>query len=59
MKAVTDAATETISVAPAFASDVADKLGTSERSVREESHIIIALAPRAAKILSGTPLADE
>lgn len=58
-KAATEAATETISVAPAFASDAADKLGTSERSVREEIRIAIDLAPQAAKILSGTPLEDE
>ncbi|XXX76018.1 ParB/RepB/Spo0J family partition protein [Sorangium sp. So ce134] len=58
-KAAAAAATETISVAPAFASDVADKLGTSERSVREEIRIATELAPRAARLLSGTPLEDE
>ncbi|WP_437991313.1 ParB/RepB/Spo0J family partition protein [Sorangium sp. So ce145] len=58
-KAAAEAATEIISVAPAFASDAADKLGTSERSVREEIRIATELAPRAAKLLCGTPLEDE
>jgi len=55
-KAAAEAATEMISVAPAFTSDAASRFGTSERSIREEIRIATELAPEAAKVLRGTPL---
>lgn len=53
------AATERISPAPAFATDAAAKLGTSDRTVQEEIRIATALAPDAAELVRGTPLEDE
>ncbi|MGK3998873.1 ParB/RepB/Spo0J family partition protein [Sorangium sp. So ce1024] len=52
-------AAETISPAPAFSTDAAAKLGTSERTVQEEIRIANDLAPEAAELILGTPLADE
>ncbi|KYG09077.1 hypothetical protein BE21_19990 [Sorangium cellulosum] len=58
-KAAADGATEIISPAPAFSTDAAAKLGTSERTVQEEIRIANDLAPEAAELFLGTPLADE
>lgn len=52
-------ATEIISPAAAFSTDAAAKLGTSERTVQEEIRIANDLAPEAAELILGTPLADE
>ncbi|WP_437723521.1 ParB N-terminal domain-containing protein [Sorangium sp. So ce861] len=53
------AATEIASPAPAFATDAAAKLGTSERTVQEEIRIANELAPKAAAIIQGSPIEDE
>lgn len=52
-------ATEIVSPAAAFSTDAAAKLGTSERTVQEEIRIANDLAPEAAELILGTPLADE
>ncbi|WP_437310755.1 ParB/RepB/Spo0J family partition protein [Sorangium sp. So ce388] len=58
-KAAADGATEIISPAPAFSTDAAAKLGTSERTVQEEIRIANDLAPEAVELILGAPLADE
>ncbi len=54
-----EGATETISPAPAFATDVATKLSMSERTVQEETRIAKELTPAAAELIEDTALADE
>lgn len=58
-KAAGPATAEMISVAPAFAADVATKLGVTDRTVREEIRIGKDLATDAAQILRDTRFADE